>query len=108
MKGYIGESPIDWKTHPELKDMTEKDWALLMAFQHAQVDGAHHKTWVIDQMVRILNGAEITVKEAEWASGETVIRWTVGSSDDYIEWVKKYADGEDGPETYEWEEGIAP
>lgn len=47
------------------------------------IDGAHHKQWVLDQVVRIL-------------------------SNDYDEWVKDYEDGEDGPQTYLWNEGIAP
>lgn len=43
-------------------------------------DGAHHKQWVIYQIVRTLTG------------------------DDYQEWVDSYT--EDGE--YEWDEGIAP
>lgn len=58
--------------------------ALDWCFLSAQVDGAHHKMWVIDQMVRSLTG------------------------DNYDEWVKIYRDGEDGPETYEWDTGIVP
>jgi hypothetical protein len=49
-----------------------------------QTDGAHHKAHVIDQVVRILTG------------------------DGYDAWIREYRDGEDGPETYEWDEGIAP
>jgi hypothetical protein len=30
--------------------------ALLMATEHGTTDGAHHKMWVIDQVVRILYG----------------------------------------------------
>lgn len=51
---------------------------------YGQVEGAHHKAWVIDQAVRILTG------------------------DDYQAWVTEYCAGEDGPETYEWDEGVAP
>lgn len=47
-------------------------------------DGAHHKMWVIDQMVRALTG------------------------DVYVDWVRAFEDGEDGPHTYEWDQGIAP
>lgn len=49
-------------------------------------DGAHHKMWTIDQMVRILTG----------------------SDEEYKEWVKKFQHGNDGPETYFWDIGIAP
>ena len=58
--------------------------ALNIAFDYGQIDGAHHKTWVIDQMVRALTG------------------------DGYDEWVANFRDGEDGPDTYSWDDGNAP
>ena len=58
--------------------------ALRVADDYALDDGAHHKMWVIDQMVRELTG------------------------DKYDQWVRDYQNGEDGPDTYEWDEGIAP
>jgi len=60
------------------------DKAIEVAVQYGGIDGAHHKTWVIDQMVRALAG------------------------DDYDRIVAEACDGEDGPDTYEWDEGIAP
>lgn len=67
----------------ELNDRINK--ALEMA-EAGAFDGAHHKMWVIDQMVRIL----------------------CGSDEAYEKWVTDFCDGEDGPETYWWDEGIAP
>lgn len=58
--------------------------ALEVTRDYGQTDGAHHKAWVIDQMIRKLLG------------------------DRYEEWVLSYRLGEDGPDTYEWDEGIAP
>lgn len=58
--------------------------ALDVAVRYGGIDGAHHKTWVIDQMVRALTG------------------------DKYDVLVAKAKDGEDGPDTYEWDCGIAP
>lgn len=58
--------------------------ALAIAQVYGQTDGAHHKAWVIDQMVRALTG------------------------DAYEAWVTAYCAGDDGPETYEWDVGIAP
>lgn len=58
--------------------------AIEVAARYSQIDGAHHKAWVIDQMVRALVG------------------------DGYEVFVRDYCKGEDGPETYEWDEGIAP
>jgi len=56
--------------------------ALEIAFRYSQIDGAHHKAWVIDQMVRALTGEE------------------------YENWIKEYKD--DGEDQYDWDEGIAP
>ena len=56
----------------------------LDALADGQVDGSHHKAWVIDQAVRALTGER------------------------YGDWVTEYCDGVDGPETYTWDEGVAP
>lgn len=58
--------------------------AINVAVQYSGADGAHHKAWVIDQMVRALAG------------------------DQYERIVADAKAGEDGPETYEWDVGIAP
>ena len=58
--------------------------ALYVALKYGNTDGDNHKAWVIDQMVRAL-------------TGET-----------YELWVSIAKDGEDGPDTYSWSEGIAP
>lgn len=60
------------------------DRAIEFAVRFGGIDGDHHKTWVIDQMVRALAG------------------------EDYDQLVKDACDGEDGPNTYEWDTGIAP
>jgi hypothetical protein len=63
--------------------------ALDIAFRYSQIDGDHHKAWVIDQMVRKL------------------------TKDHYNDWIKNYKgkyikdDQYEGPE-YDWNEGIAP
>lgn len=58
--------------------------AIDIAIRYGQIDGAHHKTWVIDQMIRVLAGSE------------------------YDDIIKQACAGEDGPNTYEWDTGIAP
>ena len=69
----------------EAADTDEERIALaLVAARDGGIDGAHHKMWVIDQMVRALTGPN------------------------YERWVRAYCDGEDGPDTYEWDTGIAP
>lgn len=63
--------------------------ALNVAWMYGQSDGAHHKAWVIDQMVRAL-----------WSDE--------GDMDGYDKFVADFCDGGDGPNTYEWDKGIAP
>jgi hypothetical protein len=58
--------------------------ALHIAICYCGVDGEHHKSWVIDQMIRVLTG------------------------DDYDRIIAEYCDGEDGSNTYEHDVGIAP
>ena len=58
--------------------------ALDLAFEYAQIDGGHHKMWVIDQMVRKLTG------------------------NNYKEWVDNYEYDEETEEEYDWDTGIAP
>ncbi len=67
--------------------MTDKEKikkAIEIIVQYGGIDESHHKDWVLDQTVRILAGSEY----------EEIVR------------CAKY--GEDGPETYSWEIGIAP
>ena len=65
-------------------DATRIARAIELAVRYGGIDGDHHKAWVIDQMVRVLAG------------------------DRYERIVTDAKAGEDGPNTYEWNEGIAP
>lgn len=58
--------------------------AIELAVRYGGFDGDHHKAWVIDQMVRVLAGER------------------------YEQIVREVCAGEDGPDTYSWETGIAP
>lgn len=72
-------------THP-LEDSRGPDVekAIDLAVRFGGIDGDHHKAWVIDQMVRALTGGR------------------------YEQVVADACDGEDGPNSYYWDEGIAP
>lgn len=61
--------------------------ALEVAFKYSQIDGGHHKAWVIDQMVQKLTG----------------------TAEAYNRWVADYEreEGDNGKE-YSWSLGIAP
>lgn len=66
----------------EMVDRVTK--ALDIIMQCGGIDGEHHKQWVLDQVVRAL------------------------TEDAYEDWVADHNDGEDGPDTYDWDVGIAP
>ena len=54
--------------------------ALSLIYSYGSIDGDNHKTWVLDQVVRILTG----------------------TSEDYQNWVDEHNTGDDGPNTYSW------
>lgn len=60
--------------------------ALDVIRQYGGIDGGHHKQWVLDQVVRALTGTNAG----------------------YRQWVRDQRAGEDGPRTYDWDQGIAP
>lgn len=71
---------------PETTDIVPEEpaqEALLIAYRYGQIEGDHHKAWVIDQMVRALLG---------------------GDPQAYLEWVAGYE--EDGE--FCWREGTPP
>ncbi len=68
----------------ELDLFLRMDRAVRLGIKYGGIDGVHHKQWVIDQMLRILAG------------------------EGYEQLIKDAKDGEDGPDTYDWDEGIPP
>ena len=108
MRNYLGETVVDVTDTP-FKDYTPGDWALYFIDQYGGIDGEHHKLWVMDQAARVLNGAQPIIKLARWDDGHEEYRITLGEpTDQYHAWVADLKDGEDGPDTYEYDTGIAP
>ncbi len=52
----------------------------------ASIDGAHHKQWYFNEIIKVITETDKKYKK----------------------WVEKYESGSDGPQTYIWDEGIAP
>lgn len=71
-------------TNKDTEERIEK--ALRIAWSYGQIGGDHHKTWVIDQMVREL----------------------CGNDEEYKKWVDAYETPLDDDDYYEWDTGIAP
>jgi hypothetical protein len=74
--------------------------------QASNVDGAHHKQWIIDQMVRALTGCPDVVRESRDGS---YTYETQGESEEYVAWRRAYEGDPDDEASYcLWDEGIAP
>lgn len=82
--------------------------AVTLAVKYGGIQGDHHKAWVIDQMVRALTGCPMIEKDAIDCNGTPYSFMDAGESQEYLEIVREAKIGEDGPETYTWETGIAP
>jgi hypothetical protein len=86
--------PSDWSTDVERwaitptqlaeNDADRIELALDVLVRYGQIDGDHNKLWAIDQAVRVLAG------------------------DRYEQIIAEACEGEDGPDTYDWNTGVAP
>ena len=108
MDGYLGEMPVDAKD-TEFKDYTQKDWIAYWVEKYGWIDGGHHKSWLVDQIMRIVLGTSVVINKARWSNGTEEFRIRLGApSPAYEEWVATMKDGEDGPDTYDYDIGVAP
>lgn len=100
---YLGETTVDIANSP-FKNYTPFDWAMYFIERYGQIDGDHHKAWVIDQVARILKGSPITAKLAKWSTGEEEYRIDIGKqTQEYKKWVREM-----NKHGYTYEKGIAP
>jgi hypothetical protein len=109
MKKYLGETLVEQKD-TKFKDFDKGDWAMHILECYGWIDGAHHKDWVLDQIARVMKGTPVEIKLAKWDNGHEEYRVDTVEppSQEYLDWVKEMCDGEDGPNTYSYDEGIAP
>jgi hypothetical protein len=84
--------------------MNEVQEAIAIAVRFGGISGAHHKAWVIDQMVRALTGCQPIASPAT----EIAPFGGYGESEHYTELVARAKVGYDGPDTYSWDTGTAP
>ncbi len=82
--------------------------ALDFAVRYGGIQGDHHKAWVIDQMVRALTGCPEVEASAVDCNGLPYTYTKQGESEEYLKLVAEAKAGEDGPNTYDWNEGITP
>jgi hypothetical protein len=107
----MNEKVIDISNHPIYKNYTKNDWVMWFIENRGQYDGGHHKQWCLDQIVRIIKGTPIVVKEYTRYNGDIDFDITTGeSSAKYLAWVEHMLGDEDenGDYEYSYDEGIAP
>lgn len=74
-------------------------------------DGAHHKQWVIDQMIRALTGCPVVSKTKKDWQGAEYTYTGFGESEAYLQWCRDFQGTEmdgDEPMYGAWETGVAP
>ena len=103
MDGYLGEFPIEIE-NSRFRDYQKSDWIFYYVEKYGQIQGEHHKTWVLDQIARILNDTPILLSIAKWDNGYEEYRVSLGEpSPRYLNWVAVMEQ-----EEYEYDTGIAP
>ena len=90
------------------RPQTRIEKALDVASQWGGFDGAHHKAWAIDQIVRVLTCCPVHTETAVSSNGVKYTFKTRGKSKAYERFVCEHKAGKDGPNTYDWDEGIPP
>jgi hypothetical protein len=113
MDGYLGTVVIDKASHPEFKELTASDFALMFITMYGGFTSSYHKDWVLDQVARILNGVEVIIEEASWDNGQTEFRYSTSDilTDDYNAFVANCRgawDEENEEWEYSYEEGSPP
>lgn len=84
------------------------DKALSLIVAYGGIDGAHHKDWVIDQVTRALTGCPAVEVQAFDYKERPYTYFEQVPNEAYSKFVADACKGKDGPNTYSWEEGIAP
>ncbi len=92
--------------------MTEKERnaaALAMIAEYGGCESEEHLRWLLDYVARVLTGCpkEMSVVQIVNA-GKLCTPEQLGESNAYKVFVARYNDGDEGPDTYEWDTGVAP
>lgn len=104
MVKYLGETIVDVSTHPIFSKYTSIEWAMFFITTYGQIEGSHHKAWVLDQVARCLLNTPVIVKEAKWDDGSIELRISTATpSQDYKIWLAMRDENQ-----YNYYFGIAP
>lgn len=111
MAKYLGETLVSQNDVEEFKSFNQSDWAMYFIEGYGQIDGEHHKLWVLDQVAQLLKGTPVVIKLAKWDDGSYEYRVSLSDEQtlDYLEWRKKMlGESDEAEQYYEYDEGCAP
>lgn len=105
MINYLGETLVTDLDASPFRGYKKSDWCLYFISQYGQIDGNHHKLWLLDQLARIIHGTKPVIHLAKWANGESEYRVQLDApSQQYEDWVLQMkGDGE-----YDYDIGSPP
>jgi len=104
-RAYKGESKVKKLKGTPFENYTTIDWIRYFIDHYGGFDGAHHKDWVLDQVMRISYGTPVEVYRAIWDSSEYKneefhVR-TGNPTQEYNNYVSQYDDSD-------YSVGVAP
>lgn len=107
---YLGETVVK-ASKTKFKHYKKVHWAMYFIENYGQIDGEHHKTWVLDTVARILKGNKVVITLAKWEDGHSEYRINLNDETtqkykDWREWMKGDIDSEG--DTYSYDEGCPP
>lgn len=113
MAKYLGETIVKQEDVEQFKKFSQSDWAMYFIESYGQIEGSHHKTWVLDQVARILKGIPVIIKLAKWDDGNYEYRVSVSKEQnlEYQKWQLEMLGNYDeleGSYEYDYDQGIAP
>jgi len=115
MNGYLGATEINIEDSTKYKEYSTADFAMYFIRRYGQIEGGHHKAWVMDQVARILKGTPLKLFMKEWIfESRRVTEFyleTGEPSKEYLDWAKDmlgYYDPIEEEYEYTYDEGIAP
>jgi hypothetical protein len=82
--------------------------ALILAMRQGNIGESQHKAYVIDQMVRALTGCYDVHTISFDARGKPYEYDVNQDTEDYRQFVAAARYGDDGPDSCEWDTGVAP
>jgi len=96
--------------------MEPKKAVLWIVGSYGQIDGSHHKLWVLDQVARLMTGSTLVKSIRRWRLADGTIYsendWNVSEpTEAYFKWVEEMKgewDEEMEEYEYDYDEGIAP